>query len=57
MSDSPLCPNCGRPMKLSRTLEPQPGDTDDVNVYKCSVCNVSFITEDELPIAGVRVQG
>jgi transcription elongation factor Elf1 len=57
MSKGPLCPNCGRQMSFSRTLAPDVGETDDVNVFKCSVCGVSLITEDHLPVAGVRVQG
>ena len=55
MSDAPLCPSCGHQMLLSRTLAPDIGETVDVNVFKCKVCGVSFITEDHLPIAGVRV--
>jgi hypothetical protein len=42
-------------MPLNRTLEPDVGEIIDVNVFKCSVCGVSFISEDHLPIAGVRV--
>lgn len=55
MSDMPLCPSCGRAMTFSRTLDPAKGDVEDVNVYKCTHCNVSFVTEDSLPIAGTIV--
>lgn len=55
MSDAgPTCPSCSRPMRMVRTLakiEGQPGD----HVFECSFCHVSFLTEDCLPIAGVRV--
>lgn len=50
----PLCPNCMRIMKLSRTLT-EPDDEPPVHVFKCSRCAVSFITEDHLPIAGAVV--
>jgi hypothetical protein len=44
---SPLCPNCSRPMIVARTI---PGvlDQPEVNVYECSRCRVDFITEDHL---------
>jgi predicted amidophosphoribosyltransferase len=57
MANDPLCPSCGRKMPLSRTLVPDVGETIDVNVFKCKVCGVAFISEDHLPIAGVRVRG
>lgn len=44
-------------MAFNRTLAPDVGETDDVNVFKCNVCGVSFITEDHMPVAGVRVPG
>jgi rubredoxin len=50
-----MCPNCGRPMRYARTLEPDQGEVEDVNVYKCSVCNVSYITEDGMQISGPPV--
>jgi transposase-like protein len=53
MADVPLCPNCSRPMHISRTLPHAEGETE-VNVFICSNCNVSFITENHLPIAGDR---
>ncbi len=56
MPDSPLCPNCSRPMSLSRTLPPVGDNSEEINVFRCQVCNVSFITEDHLPIAGAVVQ-
>jgi hypothetical protein len=43
-------------MVLTRSLEPARGDAD-VHVFKCKICDVGFITEDHLPIAGVRVRG
>jgi hypothetical protein len=41
---------------MMKTL-PHIYDEPDVNVFvfKCGQCGVSFITEDHLPIAGVRV--
>jgi hypothetical protein len=56
MSDNPLCPNCSRPMHITRTLPHADCDVDDVNVFKCSYCGVNFITEDHVPVAGERVQ-
>jgi hypothetical protein len=53
--DTPHCPNCGRHMQFARTLEPETGEDEDVNVYKCSVCNVSYITEDCLEVSGPPV--
>ncbi|MDP2410818.1 MAG: hypothetical protein Q8M26_11100 [Pseudolabrys sp.] len=41
-------------MKLSRTLT-EPDDEPTVHVFKCSLCAVSFITEDHLPVAGAMV--
>lgn len=55
MSERPLCPDYGRHMKFNRALDPASGEPDDVNVYTCAHCEVSYITEDELPIAGARV--
>ena len=51
---SPLCPNCSRPMIVARTI---PGvlDEPEVNVYECSRCKVNFMTEDHLTIAGTAV--
>jgi transposase-like protein len=53
-SQSPLCPNCSRPMTVARTI---PGvlDEPEVNVFKCSRCGVNFITEDHLTISGTAV--
>jgi hypothetical protein len=42
-------------MDISRTLPEAECDEGAVNVFKCSRCNISFITEDHLPIAGVVV--
>jgi transposase-like protein len=46
------CPNCGKPMRISRVLPNPSGEQEDVNVYKCSQCNVHFITEDHYPLTG-----
>jgi hypothetical protein len=54
MPENPLCPNCGRKMRISRTLPPD-GDDPESHVFECAICNISFITEDHLPIAGRRV--
>lgn len=37
-TDLPLCPNCGRPMSLTRTT-PRLG-LPDLCVYKCGECGV-----------------
>jgi hypothetical protein len=55
MAHNPLCPNCSRPMNIARTLPEAVSDDAAVNVFECSNCHVSFITEDHLPIAGVVV--
>jgi hypothetical protein len=46
-SQSPLCPNCSRPMVIARTI---PGvlDEPEVNVFECSCCRVDFMTEGPL---------
>jgi hypothetical protein len=51
---SPLCPNCSRPMILARTI---PGvlDEREVDVFECSACRVDFIIEDHLTISGTAV--
>ena len=54
-SESPICPNCSRPMRMVHALRPVMGKPD-ANVFECGFCNVSFFTEDHLPIAGLRVQ-
>ena len=53
-AQSPICPNCSRPMVVARTI---PGvlDEPEVNVFKCIRCGVNFITEDHLTIAGTTV--
>lgn len=38
-TDLPLCPNCGRPMSLTRTT-PRTGGLPDLCVYKCGECGV-----------------
>ena len=51
---SPLCPNCSRPMILTRTI-PSVLDEPEVNVFECSSCGVNFITEGHLTISGTAV--
>ena len=53
-SQSPLCPNCSRPMIVIRTIPGVLGEPD-VNVFECSHCRVDFTTEDHLTIAGTVV--
>ena len=58
-SQSPLCPNCSRPMIVARTIpgvldEPEI-DEPEINVCECSRCRVDFITEDHLTISGTAV--
>jgi len=48
---SPLCPNCSRPMIVARTIPGALG-VPEVNVFECRRCSVDFITEDHLTIAG-----
>jgi hypothetical protein len=55
MYDRLLCPNCGIPISFSRTLDLAKGENEDVNVYQCGQCNVFFVTDDSLPLAGVVV--
>ena len=55
MTDNPLCPNCSRPMQISRTLPEAECDEGAVNVFMCNSCNISFITEDHRPVAGVVI--
>jgi hypothetical protein len=51
MPENPLCPNCGRRMRIARTL-PKTGNDLEAHVFECATCNVCFITEDHHPIAG-----
>lgn len=51
MSDNPLCPNCGRTMRMTRTL-PAEDEEPESHVFQCTMCQVNFITEDHFPIAG-----
>lgn len=54
MANKPvLCPNCARPMREARTLPHIAGEPDD-HVFECRQCEVSFVTEDHLPIYGAR---
>jgi hypothetical protein len=39
----PLCPNCGRPMHLARTISGRGGLSDSC-VFKCGACAV-WVTE------------
>lgn len=39
----PLCPNCGRPMHLSR-ISPRAGGQPDVRTFGCGECGV-WLTE------------
>jgi hypothetical protein len=52
MASTLLCPNCATPMFISRTLEPERGKPD-AHVYHCRRCNISFMTEDHCPVAGL----
>ena len=51
MPMNPACPNCGRRMRITRTL-PQTDKDPEAHVFECAVCNVCFITEDHHPISG-----
>ena len=51
---SPLCPNCSRPMVMARTILGL-FDEPEVNVFKCSGCRVDFITDDHLTISETAV--
>ena len=50
MTTLPKCPNCGRPMIEAQTdtvaLSPE------VLVFECDRCNVTYFSEDHVPIAG-----
>ncbi len=52
MTSRQMCPNCGRTMRLSRTVPNPSGKDDELNVYKCDTCGVHFITEDHHLISG-----
>lgn len=43
MASRPLCPNCGRPMHLSR-ISPRAGGQPDVRTFGCGECGV-WLTE------------
>jgi hypothetical protein len=51
----PLCPNCSRPMTVARTIAATSIEPE-LNVYRCNICSVDFITEDHLTIAGTTVR-
>jgi hypothetical protein len=51
---SPLCPNCSRPMDVARTILGLL-DEPEVNVFECKRCSVNFIMEDHLTIAGTAL--
>ena len=46
---NPLCPNCCRPMRVARTIEPLNGEVA-TNVFECRVCNVTFVTQDHMSV-------
>jgi ribosomal protein L37AE/L43A len=56
--DLVLCPSCGRPMKLKRTLshaKKQHSADHDTHVFQCDICGVAFVNEDHKPVAGRHV--
>jgi len=38
---TPLCPHCGQPMRLARTV-PRLGGLPELRTYECRACGVSF---------------
>lgn len=50
---NPECPICWRAMRFARSL-PRVNGEAQVNVFECSYCKISFVTEDHLPISGTR---
>jgi transposase-like protein len=52
MKPDVYCPSCGQPMRLVRALPHAKGERDDINVFECHICKVSFTTEDHKPISG-----
>lgn len=51
MPENPLCPNCGRTMAVARTI-PAQGEDPEAHVFQCDLCQVSFITDDHVPVSG-----
>jgi hypothetical protein len=49
IKDRPACPNCGRPMHLTRTT-PRASGLSDVRTYNCGECGVGAIkaADDEV---------
>jgi hypothetical protein len=52
MEKAPRCPNCGKLMRVMRTLPAKSGGEEEINVFKCGSCNVNFITEDHHRLFG-----
>ena len=53
MPDSPLCPNCSRPIRFARRLHSDGSlkeKNEDTNVYQCMRCTVALVTEDHVPV-------
>jgi transposase-like protein len=44
MKPDVYCPSCGQPMRLVRALPHAKGERDDINVFECRICKVSFTT-------------
>lgn len=44
--ENPACPNCGRKMSLVR----RPEKPEDQHTFKCNVCQLVFMTHDDVPI-------
>ncbi|MFZ3360929.1 MAG: hypothetical protein WA177_19435 [Xanthobacteraceae bacterium] len=40
-SPNPICPSCGKPMRLGRTL-PRIGGLEEIRVYSCRPCGVAL---------------
>ncbi len=50
----PLCPSCGKPMHLARTI-PGIGGLPELHVYSCKQCGVSVTeVEERGDLAGRR---
>jgi len=39
--NTPLCPNCGRPMRFCRAI-PRLGALPELRTYDCKACGVSY---------------
>jgi len=51
--DKMLCPNCSRPMQITRSIPPSAGTTER-HVFECRICMVAYVTEDHVPVSGER---